>query len=310
MAQQELAREEASTPLVFPAQATTHRVDSPTRRTLRRFVRHRLAMIGLVIIAFISFLAIIGNEQMALQQNLRMGFTNQPPGAIPGYPLGTDALGRDVLSRTLVGGRVSILVAIVSVAIATSIGTTIGVLSGYAGGWIDQSLMRFVDIVLSFPTILLLLVVALLVGPGLTTLMLMIGLVTWAHGARIVRGQVLALREFTFIEAARVIGVPTPRMIASHILPNIVAPLVVFATFGVASVIVFEASLSYLGLGVQPPTPSWGNLVQQTRVITVLERYPWQWVPAASFIVLMVLAVNFVGDGLRDAFDQRSTSDR
>jgi peptide/nickel transport system permease protein len=263
-----------------------------------------------VIIALISFLAIIGNEQMALQQNLKMGFTNQPPGAIPGYPLGTDALGRDVLSRTLVGGRVSILVAIVSVAIATSIGTTIGVLSGYAGGWIDQSLMRFVDIVLSFPTILLLLVVALLVGPGLTTLMLMIGLVTWAHGARIVRGQVLALREFTFIEAARVIGVPTPRMIASHILPNIVAPLVVFATFGVASVIVFEASLSYLGLGVQPPTPSWGNLVQQTRVITVLERYPWQWVPAASFIVLMVLAVNFVGDGLRDAFDQRSTSDR
>ena len=222
-------------------------------------MRHRLAMVGVAIIAFISFLAIIGNEQAALQQNLRMGFTNQPPGAIPGYPLGTDALGRDVLSRTLVGGRVSILVAIVSVAIATGIGTTVGVLSGYAGGWLDQSLMRFVDIVLSFPTILLLLVVALLVGPGLTTLVIMIGLVTWASGARIVRGQVLSLREFTFIEAARVIGVPTPRMITTHILPNIVAPLVVFATFGVASVIVFEASLSYLGLGVQPPTPSVGQ---------------------------------------------------
>jgi peptide/nickel transport system permease protein len=224
MAQQELAREEVvATPLLVPTH-TSHRVESPGRRTLRRFMRHRLAMVGVVIIALISFLAIIGNEQMALQQNLRMGFTNQPPGAIPGYPLGTDALGRDVLSRTLVGGRVSILVAILSVAIATGIGTTVGVLSGYAGGWLDQSLMRFVDIVLSFPTILLLLVVALLVGPGLTTLVLMIGVVTWASGARIVRGQVLALREFTFIVAARVIGVPTPRMITTHILPNIVAP--------------------------------------------------------------------------------------
>ena len=120
----------------------------------------------------------------------------------------------------------------------------------------------------------------------------------------------LALRGTSFIEAARVVGVSTPLMIRSHILPNVVAPLVVFATFLVASVVVFEASLSYLGLGVQPPTPSWGNLVQQTRVVTVLERYPWQWVPAATFIVLMVLAVNFVGDGLRDAFDRRGTADR
>src|SRR5262245_48653503 len=283
---------------------------SPRRRALRRFLRHRVALIGMVTIIIIVILALLGSEQMALQQNLKMGWTNQPPGAIPGYPLGTDALGRDVLSRTLVGGRVSILVAIVSVAIATGIGTTIGVLSGYAGGWVDHALMRFVDIVLSFPTILLLMVVALLVGPGLTTLVIMIGVVTWAQGARIVRGQVLSLREFTFVEAARVIGVPTPRMIVSHVLPNIVAPLVVYATFGVASVIVFEASRSYLGLGVKPATPAWGNLVQQPRVVPVLDRYPGQWVPAASFIVLMVLAVNFVGDGLRDAFAQRSTLDR
>ncbi len=170
--------------------------------------------------------------------------------------------------------------------------------------------MRIVDIVLSFPTILLLLVVAYLIGPGLATMMIMIGLVTWAPGARIIRGQVLALRETTFIEAAQVIGVSRPRMIFSHILPNIIAPLVVFATFGVASVIVFEASLSYLGLGVQPPTPSWGNLLQQTRVISVLERQVWLWLPPAGMIVAMVLAVNFVGDGLRDAFDQRSTIDR
>jgi peptide/nickel transport system permease protein len=285
-------------------------VESPGRRALRRFLAHRLAIIGLMVIAVIVFLALVGSEEAALKQNLRLGYPNQPPGKLPGYLLGTDALGRDVLARTLVGGRISILVALVSVAIATGIGTTIGVVAGYSGGWVDMVLMRFVDIVLSFPTILLLLVVAFLIGPGLVTLMIMIGLVTWARGARIIRGQVLALRESTFIEAAQVIGVSTPRMIVAHILPNIVAPLVVFATFGVASVIVFEASLSYLGLGIQPPTPSWGNLVQGTRVVTVLERYVWQWAPAAGFIVLMVLAVNFVGDGLRDAFDQRATSQR
>ena len=285
-------------------------VESPGRRALRRFIRHRLALLGLAIIAVIVLLALFSNEQAALQQNLALGMTNQPPGKLPGYPLGTDALGRDVLARTLVGGRISLLVALISVAIATTIGTIVGVVSGYAGGWVDNAFMRFVDIVLSFPTILLLLVVAYIVGPGLTTMMLMIGAVTWARGARIIRGQVLALRDAAFVEAARVIGVSGRRMITTHILPNVIAPLVVFATFGVATVIVFEASLSYLGLGVQPPTPSWGNLVQQTRVITILERYPWQWAPAAFMIVLMVLAVNFVGDGLRDAFDQRSVERR
>ena len=283
---------------------------SPRRRALQRFLRHRLALVGIVTIVVIVLLALLGSEEAALKQNLRLGFTNQPPGKIPGYPLGTDALGRDVLARTLVGGRVSILVAIVSVVIATFIGTAIGVISGYLGGRVDGVLMRFVDVVLSFPIILLLIIVAYTVGPGLITMMVMIGVVSWAAGARIIRGQVLALRETSFIEAARVIGVATPRMIGTHILPNIVAPLTVYATFLVASVIVFEASLSYLGLGVQQPTPSWGNLVQATRVVTVLERYPWQWVPAAACIVLMVLAVNVVGAGLRDAFDQRSTSDR
>ena len=306
MAQQDIV---APAPRVVPVVAARS-VESPRRRALRRFLRHRLALIGLVTIVIIVALALLGSEEAALKQNLRLGFTNQPPGKIPGYPLGTDALGRDVLARTLVGGRVSILVAIVSVFIATVIGTVIGVISGYLGGRVDGALMRVVDIVLSFPIILLLIVVAYTIGPGLVTMMIMIGVVSWAQGARIIRGQVLALRETSFIEAARVIGVSTPRMIATHILPNVVAPLVVFATFLVASVVVFEASLSYLGLGVQPPTPSWGNLVQQTRVVTVLERYPWQWVPAATFIVLMVLAVNFVGDGLRDAFDRRGTSDR
>lgn len=284
------------------------RSESPSRRAIRRFLRHRLALIGLIIIVLIVMLAVLGDAELANKQNLKLGFTNKPPG--DGFLLGTDALGRDVLARTMVGGRISLFVALVSVAIATLIGTAVGVVSGYLGGTVDSILMRFVDIVLSFPVILILLVVAALVGPGVGTLVVMIGAVTWSRGARIVRGQVLTLRESAFIEAARVVGVSDVRMIFTHILPNIVAPLVVFATFGVATVVIFEASLSYLGLGVQPPTPSWGNMLNTARSVTVLERYTWQWIPPASLIVLMVLAINFVGDGLRDAFDQRATSER
>lgn len=318
----------ASTVVVLPTKHS--KTESPTRRTIRRFVRHRLAMAGLTILVLITIACMLGNEQLALKVNIKMGYANQPPGTTltvidnrgkpvldangnemtMTYVLGTDGTGRDVLSRVLVGGRVSLLVALVSVAIATLIGTIVGVAAGYGGGRIDNALMRIVDVVLSFPTILLLLVVAAIVGPGLVTLVIMIGAVTWASGARIVRGQVLALREATFMEAARVVGLDGPQMIRWHVLPNIVAPLVVFATFGVASVIIFEASLSYLGLGIQPPTPSWGNMLNSARSLTVLERYWWQWIPAAVMIVLTVLAVNFVGDGLRDALDQRATNDR
>ena len=282
--------------------------ESPTRRALRRLVRHRLAMTGIVVIVVMVVLAILGSEFKAYEQNLRLGFTNRPPDGT--FLLGTDALGRDILSRLLVGGRVSILVALVAVAIATTIGTAVGVAAGYFGGLVDQVLMRFVDMILSFPIILLLIVAAAIVGPGVATLIVIVGLVTWAPAARIVRGQILSLREATFVEAARVIGVTDRRMIYAHILPNIVAPLVVFATFNVASVIIFEASLSYLGIGIQPPDPSWGNMLNAARQITVLDKYFWQWIPPAVFIVLMVLSVNFVGDGLRDAFDQRATSTR
>jgi peptide/nickel transport system permease protein len=284
------------------------RSESPTRRALRRLVRHRLAMAGIVVIIVMVLLAVAGSDFRAYDQNLKLGFTNRPPDSQ--FLLGTDALGRDILSRLLVGGRVSILVALVAVAIATTIGTTVGVAAGYFGGLVDQVLMRFVDMILSFPIILLLIVAAAIVGPGVATLVVIVGLVTWAPAARIVRGQILSLREATFVEAARVIGVTDRRMIFAHILPNVVAPLVVFATFNVATVIIFEASLSYLGIGIQPPDPSWGNMLNAARQINVLERFFWQWIPPAIFIVLMVLSVNFVGDGLRDAFDQRATSGR
>jgi peptide/nickel transport system permease protein len=295
------------TPLVAtPAQIVAAPSDSPTRRALKRLLRHRLAVVGLIVIAVLIVLCILGNDYKAYQPNLKLGYTNRPPDSQ--FPLGTDALGRDILSRMLVGGRVSILVALVAVAIATTIGTAVGVISGYFGGRVDNLLMRLVDVVLSFPTILLLIVAAAIVGPGIATLVVIIGLVSWAPASRIVRGQILSLREATFVEAARVVGVTDWKMIRGHILPNVVAPLVVFATFSVATVIIFEASLSYLGIGVQQPDPSWGNMLNAARQIAVLEQFWWQWVPPAIMIVLMVLAVNFVGDGLRDALDQRATT--
>ncbi len=293
-----------------PESGLAMKVDSPGRQALRRLLRHRLAMVGIFVIIMLAVLAILGDEFRAYDQRLKPAFVDRPPGASPDSLLGTDALGRDILARLLVGGRISILVAVLSVALSTFIGTLVGVLAGYLGGKVDNLLMRIVDVVLSFPGILLLLVASAIVGPGVATLIVIIGLVSWAPASRIVRGQTLALRESTFIEAARVIGVSNGQVILKHILPNIVAPVIVFATFGIASVIIFEAGLSYLGLGVQPPTPSWGNMLIAARSISVLERYPWQWAFPAGCIVLMVLAVNFVGDGLRDALDRRASSAR
>ena len=188
-----------------------NRGQSPARAAFRRLLRHRIAVVGLFIIAVMIVLAGLGDEFRAYDQHVTLATVNQPPSQA--YFLGTDALGRDVLSRLLVGGRISIVVALVSVALATTIGTTVGVVAGFFGGKVDNLLMRFVDIVLSFPTILLLLVVSALVGPGVLTLILIIGIVSWAPASRIVRGQILSLREATFVEAARVIGVSDWKMI-------------------------------------------------------------------------------------------------
>jgi peptide/nickel transport system permease protein len=280
-------------------------VETPFRRTIRRFRRHRLAVIGLVGIAILIVLAVLGSEAQALKINL--ADANKPPSAA--HWLGTDRSGRDVLQRVLVGGRVSLLVGLVAVVVATAIGTVLGAIAGY-NRRADFIIMRFVDIVMSFPQIVLLLVAVAVLGPGLLNMMLMVGLITWTIPCRIVRGQFLQLRDADFVLAARVLGVRDRSVVLSHILPNSLAPLLVYASLGVASVVLLEAGLSYLGLGIQPPTPSWGNMLNEARNISVLERQLWQWAPAGILTVLFVLAVNFVGDGLRDALDPRSTNDR
>ncbi|NJN19017.1 MAG: ABC transporter permease [Oscillochloris sp.] len=289
-------------PLAIPQ--TRRRVvnNSPWARSWRRFRRHRLAMAGLLIIVVLVIAAFLGSEEAALTANLRA--RNLPPSLE--YPFGTDRTGRDVLARTLVGGRVSLSVGFVAVFFSLVIGTLVGAIAGYYQGIVDTIVMRIVDIVMCFPLIVLLLSMVALLGPGIYKIMLIIGLLTWPTPCRIVRGQFLSLRQKEFVEAARCIGMTDWQVAWRHILPNSLAPLLVYASLGVATAVLLEAGLSYLGLGVQPPTPSWGNMLNTARSITTMEQTPWQWVPPGIFTVLFVLAVNFVGDGIRDAVDPRA----
>ena len=289
-------------PVIPEPQLRTRAPDTPLRKALRRFRRHRLAMVGLTIIVLLVIAALLGSESAAIEQNLKA--MNKPPSA--DHFFGTDRIGRDILARTLVGGRISLAVGLVAVFFSTSIGLVLGSLAGFYGGWLDQVIMRIVDVVLSFPVIILLLCVASLVGPSIFNVMAMIGLLTWPTPCRIMRGQFLTLRERAFVEAAHCLGVTDFQIAVRHIIPNALAPVLVYASFAVATAVLLEAGLSYLGLGVQPPTPSWGNMLNTARNISTMERTSWQWVPPAVMTVLFVLAVNFVGDGIRDALDPQA----
>ncbi|MFN8567440.1 MAG: ABC transporter permease [Kouleothrix sp.] len=236
---------------------------SPTRKALRRFRRHRLAMFGVVVIVVLVIAALLGDRDAAIKPNLKN--TNKAPSLE--HLLGTDRTGRDVFARTLVGGRVSLSVGLVAVLFSTVIGTTLGALAGFYRGWVDQVIMRVVDMVMSFPVIVLLLCVVAIVGPGIFKIMVMIGLLTWTTPCRIMRAQFLSLREKEYVEAARCLGMPNFDIARKHIMPNAIAPLLVYASFGVATAVLLEAGLSYLGLGVQPPTPSWGNMLNTARSI-------------------------------------------
>jgi len=219
--------------------------------------------------------------------------------------LGTDSYGRDILSRLMYGARVSLAVGLVAVAIYEAIAIVLGSLSGYYGGIVDWIIMRAVDIVMTFPWLIIVVMMVSLLGPSVFNAMLAIGILGWTGPTRLVRGQILAIREMDYVLAARCIGVQSGRIITRHVLPGVVGPLVVNATFGVAGAILTEAGLSFLGLGVQPPTASWGNMMFDAMELTILQGMPWLWVPPGICIALSVLAINFVGDGLRDALDPK-----
>lgn len=286
------------------SEAPVRQHDTLLRLAIRRFLRHRLAIVGLVILSIMIVLAVLAPWIAPYDPTkLDLRALKQPPSLA--HPFGTDTVGYDVFSRFVWGARTSLIVGFGAVAVSVTIGTTLGVLSGYYGGWIDAVISRVIEVLLSLPALLLVAIFVSVIGPSLQSVIIVIALLTWPQIARLVRGQYLVLRESEFITAARVIGAGDRKIMFRHLLPNVLGPLTVAATFYMAMAILLEASLSFLGLGVKPPAPSWGNMVALATNPNVLQNLPWVWVPAALAIALVVLAINFIGDGLRDAVDPR-----
>lgn len=269
-----------------------------------RFRRHKVAVASLGIIAVLGFAAIFA-PIIAIQDpyTVDLDSIRQPPSA--DHILGTDSAGRDMWARMVYGARISMSVGFVANVISISIGVLIGTVSGYVGGRIDNILMRFTELVMNFPTFFAILMLVALLGPNIINVMVVIGVLGWEGLARLLRAQVLSLREQAFVEAARCIGTPHSRIVFRHILPNLQPYILVAATLGVAGTILTESALSFLGLGVQIPQASWGSMLNSAQSLTVLTNSPWLWLPPGIAISVAVLAMNFVGDGLRDAFDPR-----
>ena len=277
---------------------------SPGRLALQRFLRHRLALFGLVIIAVIAAISILAPLIAPWDPfKVDLAFFRKPPS--PAHWLGTDSAGRDVLSRLMYAGQVSLTVGLVAALMSTTIGLVLGSLAGTYGGWVDTVIMRLTDVVLSFPALVVIITVVALVGPSIQTVILGIGLFYWPTSCRIVRGLALSIRELDFFIAATALGATRVHVIFRHMVPSVLSPLTVTATFAVAQAILLEAALSFLGLGVRPPQPSWGNMLNEAQSLTILESMPWLWLPPGLAIAITVLAINFIGDGLRDALDPR-----
>lgn len=291
---------------------------SLSQLTWRRFRRHKMAIFGAIVLILLTFYTFGGSlfvtEKYAnfTQMGLRL---NAPS---PAHLFGTDTVGRDILARTIYGGQISILIGLTAAFVEVLVGILIGALAGYYGGLTDSLLMRFTEAMLNIPQIFLLIVMSKFFGTGMpnitflgrtysgsvVVIILIIGLTSWPYLARIVRAEFLSIKEREFILAARAIGTPTWQVIFRHILPNCVAPIIVAATLGVANAITLEAYISFLGLGVKPPTATWGNMLEGA--YNYIETAYWLWVFPGMLIAMIVLSINFLGDGLRDALDPRS----
>jgi peptide/nickel transport system permease protein len=267
-----------------------------------RFFRDKLAVAGLVTVLFF-FLISLGAPLLAPYDPNAIDVAQVLTPPSPSHPFGTDELGRDVLSRMIYGAGISLEVGFVAVGIAALIGILLGAVAGYYGGWIDMVIMRLVDIMLCFPSFFLILAVIAFLEPSIFNIMAVIGLTSWMGITRLVRAEFLTLKERDFILAERAFGAGSPRIIFSHILPNALAPVLVSATLGIASAVLTESALSFLGIGVQPPTPSWGNILTQGK--EVLGVAWWMSIFPGMAILLTVLGYNLLGEGIRDAIDPR-----
>lgn len=308
----------AKQPVQLAAKDTQQKSDGLMARSMRRFLRHRMAVFGSTVLVTIILFVTIGTLFFS-EADANFNDTGRrllAPSAE--HPFGTDTIGRDILARSIYGGQISLLIGITAVTMMVFVGTAVGVVSGYYGGVWDAITGRIIEAMLSIPTLLLLLVMARffsgripqqeLLGRSFSgsviVIIVIIGLTSWMQLARIVRSTVLSLRESEFVSAAKALGASDRRIIVSHILPNTLAPVIVAATLGVASAILAEAYISFLGLGVQPPTATWGNMLENAR--QYIDEAPWLWIFPGLLIILTVMSINFVGDGLRDALDPRS----
>lgn len=261
--------------------------------------------IGVVVVGLLVLLAAAAPLAASVDPaTIDLRHTLEAPSAA--HWLGTDAQGRDVWARLVYGARVSLLVGLVSQGIALTIGVALGLVAGYRGRWTDEVVMRLADVTLAFPTLLLLIAMAAAFEPSLTVVCVVIGVVGWAGMARLVRGQVLVVRELEYVQAMRALGAGDGRILWRHVLPNVVAPVVIAGTLGIAGAIMAEAALSFLGLGVQPPTPSWGAMIADGRDLSQLRNAPWTSLAPGLAIGFAVLGFNLLGDALRDALDPRA----
>jgi len=278
------------------------RVESPMRRALRRLKRRKGAVVGLVVIALFVILAVFA-PLIAPYDPAAQSWTAVRKAPTAAHWFGTDDVGRDVLARIIFGARASLLAGVISVAIALTVGVPVGLAAGYVGGWFDALIGRITDAMLAVPFLILAIALAAFLGPSLTNAMIAIGVTTTPIFVRLTRGQVMAVKVEDYVEAARAIGNPRWRIALFHILPNIMPALLVQATLSIAAAIIAEAALSFLGLGQQPPAPSWGSMLNSAQ--RFLTNAPWMAVWPGIAIFITVLSFNLVGDGLRDALDPK-----
>lgn len=271
---------------------------------LKRFLKNKLAVIGLVILTIFVLAAVFAPFITSFDRDsIDLMNIESAPNSL--HILGTDELGRDVFTRLLYGGRVSLGVALCATVIQLLIGVSLGCISGFYGKWVDNIVMRVVDTVMCFPFFVIAITIAALFGASVWNIILIIGCLQWTGVSRIVRAKILSLKQSEFIEAARVMGLSSFEIISKHLLPNVLSPIIVNATLNVANGILMEAGISFLGLGVKQPQPSWGNMLSAAQSMRVLQYEWWLWIPTGLLVFLSVLCINFVGDGLRDALDPK-----
>ena len=276
--------------------------ESYLSEVLSKLTEHKMAMVGLFVITLEIILVVVLPFIMHLNpyDSDYTAFSAAPSGI---HILGTDAIGRDIFARLVYGGRTSLLVGLLSTIISCAIGVPLGLIAGYFRGKAEIAIMRVADIFMSFPSIVLILVLVAVIGPSIWSVTIVIGVLGWTQFARLIYANVLSVSEKEYVESARAIGTSNYKIITKYILPNSFAPILIAITFQMASAILMESSLSFLGMGVQPPGASWGNMLYDAQSITVLSKRLWIWMPPGIALLITVLSINFLGDGIRDALD-------